>query len=113
MLPRSLIPGQHVLVEIDPTVVTPELHHVFRILQELLALNQERCWPSLSPIGLSYHIEQHAEFPIASFFRIEVIETRLGPGITEPFIRGNGFGRMSDEEGVVDGRIGQEGGRDE
>lgn len=67
----------------------------------------------MSPIGLSYHIEQHAEFPIASLFRIEVIETRLGPGITESFVRRNGFGRMSNEEGVVDGRIGQEGGRDE
>lgn len=113
VLPRSLVPGQHVFIEVDPTVVTPELHHVFRILQELLALDQQRCWSSLMPIGLSYHIEQHAEFPIASLFRIEVIETRLGPGITEPFVRGNGFGRMSDEEGVVDGRIGQEGGRDE
>jgi hypothetical protein len=59
----------------------------------------------LSLIRLPHNIEQHAKFPIASFFRIEVIETRLGPGITEPFIRGNGFGRMSDEEGVVDGRI--------
>lgn len=113
VLPRSLVPCQHVFIEVDPTVVTPELHHVFRILQELLALNQERCWPSLSPIGLSYHIEQHAEFPIASFFRIEVIETRLGPGITESFIRRNSLGRVSNEEGVMDGWIGQKGRRDE
>jgi hypothetical protein len=67
MFPRPLVPRQHALIEIDPRILTPKPHQPFRILQQRLALNDQRYLPThFLPLGPD-EIEQQSQFPIPRF----------------------------------------------
>ena len=108
MFPSPLVPSQHGLIKLDPRVLTPKTHQPFRILQQRFALDDQRNLSSLFFPLRPDEIEQQPQFPIPRFFGVEIIESCLRTGVTEPFVRRNGFGWMTDEEGMVDRRVEEE-----
>lgn len=110
MFSSSLIPLQHRFIEFNLRIITPPLHHHLGILNQFLAVNNQRI-----PPFRSQEIVQQSQFSVTRFFGIVEFESGDGCGVTvaESVEGGNGFGGGADEEGMVNARVEEELGWDE